>query len=359
MTVPRSKIVDTDVTPFYHCISRCVRDEYLCGEGYGHRKQWLEDRLQELSQLFAVESCGYAFLDSHFHTVVKLEPERAERWSDEQVVRCWGALYPPRDKKRQPLPVTDDWVKEMLQDADWVQCRRKRLSNLGWFMKCLKEPLARMANQEDQTHGAFWQSRYKSIAILDEEALLATLTYIDLNPLAAGMAELPEKSPYTSIRTRVEHCRATGTLEAVLKLPVGAVPSAALEDADHWLCPIQYTGPSESSRVEQASQESCAFSASGRPGRGMLAGFTLTAYLRLLDETSRIVRDGKAHLSHDVESLLQRLGSSGAVWKTRMQILLDRQRLLGVAFASSRARLKEAAAQRGCQRLANVNGCPA
>ena len=42
-------------------------------------------------------------------------------------------------------------------------------------MKCLKEPLARMANKEDGCKGTFFEGRYKSIAILDEEALLTTL----------------------------------------------------------------------------------------------------------------------------------------------------------------------------------------
>ena len=69
------------------------------------------------------------------------------------------------------------------------------LQDLGWFMKALKEPLARMANREDDCKGTFWESRYKSIAILDEEALLATCAYIDLNPVAAGIAATTETSP--------------------------------------------------------------------------------------------------------------------------------------------------------------------
>ena len=68
-------------------------------------------------------------------------------------------------------------------------------------MKCLKEPLARLANKQDQTRGAFFEERFKSIAILDEESLLATCAYIDLNPVAAGIVEVPEKSPHTSIYT--------------------------------------------------------------------------------------------------------------------------------------------------------------
>ena len=61
-------------------------------------------------------------------------------------------------------------------------------------MKCLKEPLSRLANREEQTRGAFFEGRFKSVAILDEESLLATCAYIDLNPVAAGIAEVPEAS---------------------------------------------------------------------------------------------------------------------------------------------------------------------
>ena len=52
--------------------------------------------------------------------------------------------------------------------------RAQRLQSLSWFMKCLKEPLSRLANCEEQTRGAFFERRFKSVAILDEESLLAT-----------------------------------------------------------------------------------------------------------------------------------------------------------------------------------------
>ena len=38
----------------------------------------------------------------------------------------------------------------------------------------MKEPLARLANREEQNRGAFFEGRFKSVAILDEESLLAT-----------------------------------------------------------------------------------------------------------------------------------------------------------------------------------------
>jgi len=53
---------------------------------------------------------------------------------------------------------------------------------------------------QDECKAAFFEGRYKSIAILDEEALLTVCAYIDLNPVAAGIVSLPEESPHTSIK---------------------------------------------------------------------------------------------------------------------------------------------------------------
>jgi hypothetical protein len=58
-------------------------------------------------------------------------------------------------------------VQSRLKDVAWVAKARERLQSLGWFMKCLKEPLARLANREEQTRGTFFDGRFKSVAILD------------------------------------------------------------------------------------------------------------------------------------------------------------------------------------------------
>ena len=68
----------------------------VCGEGFEHRKQWIEDRLELLAANFAVSVCGFAVMDDHFHVLARLDPRAASEWSDEKVVRRWMAVYPPR-----------------------------------------------------------------------------------------------------------------------------------------------------------------------------------------------------------------------------------------------------------------------
>src|SRR5262245_52643115 len=111
MTIARAHLVDPTVSRWYHCVTRCVRRAFLLGEGPNDRKLWIENRLRELAGIFAVSVAGFSILDNHLHLLVRLDPDLATHWSDEEVVRRWGRLFPPRDRARRPLPVSDEWVQ--------------------------------------------------------------------------------------------------------------------------------------------------------------------------------------------------------------------------------------------------------
>ena len=340
MTAARQSLVDSTITPYYHCISRCVRRAFLCGEGGGHRKMWIENRLQELSEIFVIGVCGYAVLDNHMHVVLQLNDDIAANLSDEDVIRRWGRLFPPRGKNRERLEISDTWVEQRGNDAAWVKTARARLNSLGWFMKCLKEPLARMANLEDQCRGTFWESRFKSIAILDEEALLTTLAYVDLNQLSAGVANTPEESEYTSVKTRVDHCRDEGTLKAMIEQPQDRTRhDLAQENESFWLVPIE-------DRREH-----------GGTRKGVTPNMNLASYLRLLDWSSRLLRRGKARVPREVGGILDRLGTSAGHWQERLEKLTGVGRIYGVVFATKAEEIGRFAAARGVRKLSNLNGC--
>jgi hypothetical protein len=120
MTTARAHLVDPSVTLWYHCLTRCVRRAFLLREGGIDRKAWIEQRLQELAEIFAVSVAGFTILDNHLHLLVRLDPEIAAKWSDEDVARRWGRLFPPRDKTRKPIPVSDDWLKAQAKNAAWI-----------------------------------------------------------------------------------------------------------------------------------------------------------------------------------------------------------------------------------------------
>ena len=341
MTTARSELVDLDVTRYYHCISRCVRRAFLCGEGYEHRKQWIEDRLELLANNFAIAVCGFSVMDNHLHVLVRLDPDVAKQWSDEEVVRRWIAVYPPRTLDVDDPKILRMWIDHELSDESKVTKYRQRLTDLGWLMKALKEPLARLANKEDDCKGTFWESRYKSIAILDEEALLATCAYIDLNPVAAGIAATPETSRHTSVRQRVRHVKAKGKLKQLKAAATGSVVDSRAVgriEQDHWLCPLE--------------------DRHGRARPGMLEGLSLGKYLLLVDYTSRLYRHGKARLSRELAGIFERLGTSSEFWSQRMKALFASARFLGSYFTTDRVRLRDLAARRGVHHLDNLITVP-
>ena len=141
-------------------------------------------------------------------------------------------------------------------------------------MRCLNEPIARMANKEDKCTGRFWEGRFKSQALLDDAAVLACMAYVDLNPIRAKMAQTLEKSEYTSIQQRI---RAAFKGEQPLPL-------------------LSFIGN------EKLNQP-----------KGI--NFVLKDYLQLVDETGRIIRDDKrGSISSSSAKILTRLNISSENW---------------------------------------------
>jgi hypothetical protein len=82
MTIARAKLVDVSLSRWYHPISRCVRTAFLLGEGDDDRREWLENRLEELANIFAVAVGGFSMTENHLHVLLRLDPEVARAWSD-------------------------------------------------------------------------------------------------------------------------------------------------------------------------------------------------------------------------------------------------------------------------------------
>jgi putative transposase len=98
--LPRSKYVQEGKEGVYHCYSRCVRRAFLYGfdtrtqRDFSHRKAWLINRLQQLAAIFAIEVCAYAIMDNHYHLILRIRPDIAASWSDQEVEARWLSLFP-------------------------------------------------------------------------------------------------------------------------------------------------------------------------------------------------------------------------------------------------------------------------
>ena len=219
MTLPRSSLVSLASTPYYHCVGRCVRRAFLCGQdqfsgrSFEHRRGWIVARLAVLSSVFAMDVAAYAVMSNHYHVVVRIDPDQAASWSVDEVLARWTQLFAGHPMVQRYLANPEMSSAELDKVKEFVELYRARLCDLSWFMRCLNEYIARMANEEDGCTGRFWEGRFKSQALLDEAALIACMAYVDLNPIRAAMAETPEASDYTSIQQRVNEINASEPVE--------------------------------------------------------------------------------------------------------------------------------------------------
>jgi hypothetical protein len=140
--------------------------------------------------------------NNHYHLVLYLDPLAPLNWSDGEIAEKWLLTYPGR-LDEPCFEVQRELKKQaIMADKKKLQKYRQRFGSLSWFMSRLNEPLAKTSNAEDFVSGRFWESRYTSVALLDESAVLSCMAYVDLNPIRAGNIETshPDYSHYlTSI----------------------------------------------------------------------------------------------------------------------------------------------------------------
>ncbi|RKF18679.1 transposase [Alginatibacterium sediminis] len=283
MPKARKEQVSLSDTPYYHCISRCVRRAFLCGEdvvsgrSFEHRRQWVEDYLLKLAGIFSIDVCAYAVMSNHTHLVLHVDQQQALSWSMDEVLQRWHSLHKGTllaQRYLNPELRSELDAVQLQAVSDTAEIYRQRLYDLSWFMRHLNEHIAREANKEDQCTGRFWEGRFKSQALLDEAALAACMAYVDLNPIRAKIADKPETSAHTSVKIRIK-------------------------------------------QANQAKQPTALYPFVGNPRSNMPNGlpFELKDYLALVDLTGRSIRKDKCgFISASDSPILERLNIDQSSW---------------------------------------------
>lgn len=193
-----------------HAIQRCVRRAFLAGvdektgKDFSFRREWIRRRLEALASVFGIDVLSYAIMSNHLHVILRNRPDVVGAWSDEEVAIRWLRVFPGQRLDAHLAEPTEAAVKRLSGNAEMVSKVRLRLSDISWFMRALAEPIARLANKEDDCTGRFWEGRFKAQRITDEAGLLACAMYVDLNPVRAAMAESPTEAEHTSAYDRLQ-----------------------------------------------------------------------------------------------------------------------------------------------------------
>jgi REP element-mobilizing transposase RayT len=281
MAAPRHQLVDPAAPGYYHCVTRCVRRAFLCGldqlsgRSFDHRKTWIESRLIELAGIFAVGLYAYAVMSNHVHAVIHVDPGTVSGWPDAEVAERWVRLFPARANGEIDPEGCLRRRDAILGNPECLAECRTRLGCVSWFMRCLAEPIARRANREDGCTGRFWEGRFKCQALLDVAAVLSCMSYVDLNPIRAGIAPDLPSSAHTSIKRRIETAHPQPPTE-----PLRAIAASIAEPA----LPVG-----------------------------------LAEYLNLVDWTGRIARpDKRGTIRGDAPPILGRIGLQPRQWQVQV-----------------------------------------
>ena len=272
----RSKSYKPSEIAILHVICKASRHLFLFEDNvdplksYGHRRDWIIDRMLHLCSYMAIDVLNFSLLGNHMHHILRSRPDIVAKWSDREVVRRWLTLCPARRIKTdvdgktvyQPLPPRDIDIDRVLKNPARVAKIRSQLSDISWFMRLLKQYIAQRANKEDgKALGHFWCGRFKAIRIEDELHLIACALYVDLNPIRAAMAQSLEEYDYTSARVRLERLRRmrnASEKDPAAHSPPDPIPTAegtASSDSK----PIALTEQSPAPRKEKTFVERCAF----------------------------------------------------------------------------------------------------
>ncbi|GAA6173219.1 transposase [Colwellia sp. KU-HH00111] len=280
MPKPRSQQISLLDTQYYHICSRTVRKAFLCGvdtttgTSFEHRRSWIEKRLFQLTQVFAIDICAHAIMHNHLHLVLHVDSEQVKHWSVMDVLQRWHRLFKGTHLTRQYQnnQSLDKYQLAMVEAT--AQIYKQRLIDISWFMRSLNEPIARQANKEDKCTGHFWEGRFKSQALLDEGALLSCMAYVDLNPVRAAIASTPEQSSFTSIQLRI-------------KAAINGKQPKQLHP---------FTGNEHQDKTQGIT-------------------FSLKDYLTLVDETGKVIRsDKRGVINPKAGNILTRLHISDDSW---------------------------------------------
>ena len=324
MTIARSELVDLDATPYYHCMARCVRRAFLCGEdeysgrNFDHRKLWIIERIKLLASIFAIDVCAYAILSNHLHLILRVMARLIAEWSDEKVLSRVRLLCPTCVEGIESY--SEDQRQELI--TEW----RERLSSISWFMAKLDEYIARRANKEDGCTGRFWEGRFKSQALMDDGALLSSMAYVDLNPVRAGIAEGLDDSSWTSIQQRLREVAASmaqdkkessKTRSEPSEVSSKTQPAASTEVSSKTQSTESVEERTESQpepRLEQCPELAPMYD-DGSQSRRQCLPLSLLQYIELLEWTGRAVRkDKRGHITSPPTQLLAMCGLDPERW---------------------------------------------
>ena len=163
---------------WYHLYASVAtrKGEYPLDNDSCRRK--FDELLRFYSDAYCCGISAYTILGNHWHLVCRFDKPRKLTKSE-----LW-------DRALKFYPRSEEQLK-FWSDLRWERFE-KRIFDVSEFMRNMQAAFARWYNHSFGRKGRFWADRFKSTLLMDGQAVLDAMLYVDLNGVRAGLAEKPE-----------------------------------------------------------------------------------------------------------------------------------------------------------------------
>ena len=193
----KPRILGSAGSNYYHVMSRVVDRRYVFGD---LEKEFFRLTMRKLEAFTGLHVLTYCVMSNHWH--ILLEVPSYEELGDEELSERIRAFY-PKQRANMILQDFDRAAKHAEETGSelWLnELRQKYLSrmyDLSAFVKELKERFSKWYNRRNNRRGTLWEERFKSILVEGSEHAISTMaSYIDLNPVRAGLTNDPRDYRY-------------------------------------------------------------------------------------------------------------------------------------------------------------------
>ena len=169
----------------HHLMSRIAHKVFILNED--DRNDFL-DIMWRAAEFVGVTLLGWCVMTNHFHLLVYLPPPI--ELGEDEILRRYEILKgkTAAANKRKEL---DKFRSEGCEDVvnEWFERQRKRMYDIGSFMKIVKQWFTEMYNVRYSHTGTLWEGEYLDKGVKRTTSEMAKrLAYIHLNPIRALLA---------------------------------------------------------------------------------------------------------------------------------------------------------------------------
>ncbi len=207
----RRRILGDPACPnVYHVYSRIINREKRLE---APQREDFQRLVEAHATMAGIEVISFAVMPNHFHLLARVpDRESAERAvTDRILLERLGAVYSESTvrKVREAL----DRLGRAPESTAYLALRRRfldRMHDLSTFVKEVKARFTMEYNKANDRSGPLWEDRFRSVLLQsnDPSLLLVIASYIDLNPVRAGLVSDPKDYRHCSYAAALGGSRA-------------------------------------------------------------------------------------------------------------------------------------------------------